>query len=168
MKIHDSQGSHSTGLMLLLCCIACIALVVSLAMPRESRGAGGIALKEAEEGLSAGELKAMREMIPTLITAEIVSLNVTVMDDAYVGEAYIQPFNHEDLGSYAVIAIIPSNRVQRMFELAMAMGERIECYGYTVPAPAGSKYPGAPYYKIVTAKVQDYGIGLKVAVPEAQ
>jgi hypothetical protein len=167
MKIHDSRGSHSTGLMLLLCCVACVALVISFAMPLESRGAGGLAVKESDEGLSMKDLKTFREMVPIHISAEIVSLEVTVMDDAYVGEALIQPFNHEELGANAINAIIPSNRVQRMFELAMSMGERIDCYGYKMEAPAGHAATSLPFYKIVIAKVQDYDVGLIMATQEA-
>ena len=167
MKINDARGSHSTGLMLLLCCIACVALIISFAMPLESRGAGGMVIKEADEGLSIGDLKAFREIVPIHISAEIVSLEVTVMDDAYVGEAYLQPFNKEEIGAHAIIAIIPSNRVQRMFEVAMEMGERIECYGYKISAPPGHELSGMPFYKIITAKVRDSDVALIVVALEA-
>jgi hypothetical protein len=161
MRINDARGNQTTGLILLLCGIACVALIITATFPLESRG-GGLELREAQEAVPSLDMDAFLSMKLESMTAEIVSLEVTVIDDAYVGEAYLQPFDEEKLGTYALYAIIPSNRVQRMFELAMSTGERIQCQGYKMSAPPGHAATGLPFYRIVTAKVYDSDVPLKV------
>jgi hypothetical protein len=152
-------------LVLLLCVIGCAMLISTIVFPLESRGGAEIKaipqkLEEAKIPFNIGEYKHLN---PVYITAEIVSLTVKPQDDVYIGEAYLQPFNHEELGSQAVIAVIPSNRVQRMFELAMTRELNIECWGYKIPSVPGHFYNALPFYQIISAEVFDSNVSYKAS-----
>ncbi len=98
--------------------------------------------------------------------AEISSLAVKAYDGVYVGEAWMQNLNKNDNLDVSFMAIIPSNRVQRMFELAIARGLPIKGYGYKVPSPEDHWLAGLEFYRVTSAEVLDPDVAIQAVVEE--
>ena len=149
-----------------VCLVAFMALAISLIIPSESRG------KEAVRS-AVGENAVPKELVaeklntpPIYIRAKVMNLAVKIDGDQYTCVAALSVFNSGEVGSQWVVATIPAPRVQRVFELAMALknynepvfykrAQTVEAWGYKTPVPEGKELMDAAFYTIAEAKIWD-------------
>jgi len=142
-----------------ICLIACVAVLVSLTLPYKSLGGampGHIELQEEKVPLDfMGQALAMK---PIEIRGKVFFLGVNIEGDHYVGEARMMVENTDEIGNNTAVLIIPTARVQRIFELAVARELSITAIGYKTSAPSGHPYKNYPFYKIAEAYLIDTNI----------
>lgn len=172
MKTKDTRRKSSLCRFILpLIAIASIMLIISFALPYESRGGGGGGSRGGDfiELKEEGGIKGLEDATKLKIVyfrAEIASLAVKAYDGVYVGEAWMQNLNKDDNLGVSFVAIIPSNRVQRMFEVAVARGLPIRGYGYKVPSPEDHWLAGLEFYRITSAELHDPDVTINAVVEE--
>lgn len=165
MKKGKERKNLLTGIILPAIGIVCIAISIAIAFPFQSQG--GVILEEvamADKDDGKKKIEHIVTLKPTTFRAEIIALNVDLVDGVYVGQAWLQTFASDTKDAGSIVAVIPSNRVQRMFELAMTRTLNIWVWGYIMPTPEDPRWDGMPFYKIVGAEVSDPDVTIKVAI----
>jgi hypothetical protein len=132
--------------------IICLAAVVSLMLPYESRGG---ALREKIElngdSISPEAMGAIRKAILTELDVSVAGLAVKVDNDHYIGEAVLEIQSEEKLDDDVCVGIIPSPRVQRLFELAFTNKIPLKITCMRATAPAGHPLKDHPFYTVIQA-----------------
>jgi hypothetical protein len=146
--------------------IASLALIISLAVPSESRE-GELSKSLVSENAVPKEFALKIKDAPLVhIRAKVMNLAVKMDGDQYTCIAALSVINTDEVGSQRVIATIQPPRVQRVFELAMALknynepvlyqrGAVVEAWGYKNPVPEGKELMDAAFYTIAEAKIWD-------------
>jgi hypothetical protein len=165
MKKGKERKNLLRGIILPAIGIVCIAISLAIAFPYQSQG--GVKLEEVAVGdMNVGKIKS--ENFTALKTirfyAEIVTLKVDIVDDVYVGQAWLQVHNSDETGEGSIVAVIPAPRVQRILELAMTRTLDLWVWGYKIPTPQGHQWDYMPFYEIVGAQITDPDVTIKAAI----
>ena len=148
------------------CFVAFLALIISLAVPSESREGNTQKLLIGENAVPKELALKQKDTPLTYIRAKVMNLAVKMDGDQYTCVAALSVINTDEVGSQRVIATIQPPRVQRVFELAMALknynepvlyqrGAVVEAWGYKNPVPEGKEMMDAAFYTIAEAKIWD-------------
>ena len=147
--------------------IVCIAISLAIVFPVPSQG--GVKLEEVAAGdMNVGKIKTenFTALKTTRFYAEILTLKVDIVDDVYIGQAWLQVHNSDDTGEGAIVAVIPAPRLQRILELAMTRTLDLWVWGCKMPTPEGHQWDYLPFYEIVGAQITDPDVPIKAAIHE--
>jgi hypothetical protein len=104
----------------------------------------------------------------TFIHAKVLSMGVVIEGGYYFGIADLLVTNDKDVGSQSIVAVMPNNKVERIFELAMARKLEIDAWGWEIERPSGHpEVANFPIYQIFRAKVWDTDlVGIQTLVED--
>jgi hypothetical protein len=97
------------------------------------------------------------EPLPIPIRGTLAKIGVQGKPGSYFGYALMDVWDkkEEEVGEKGIICIIPSDRIQRVFEVAFPTGMDIKVWGYKISPPAGYEDSPINCYEIVRAEALD-------------
>jgi len=169
MKTKSTHGVRNWGKVIIpVFCAAFLMALTTVGSPSVSTGPGlaKLSLKLTEDKVPLEFSKMMKIHKITMIHAKVLSMGVVIEGEYYFGIADLQVLNEEDVGVQSIVAVMPNNKVERIFELAMARKLEIDAWGWEIERPLGHpEVADFPIYQIFRAKVWDtdlVGIGTPV------